>query len=325
MNMKTILNKFLKLFGLPTFMPKSSNVTLIAEIGKKNLRANQIMLLKNKLAICSYDNDSRHNSWIYVVDKKGGNPSCVYSSDKKETIGMSNSLAKINGRKVYIMPAEDAKCDKVIAIDYETGSVTTTPYNAPYRYSEVADGSVAYFADKGKGCFFDFATGKTLDKNLPNKCIVFGMIKDGSDYVCACDDGGLQSSDGWRITDYVSDVNFVGKKIVAFLREGKVRLLNGKKLGKEICHTNLKARRSCQDSSNALCYWTTHGPQQLWVTNGSDAKKLADFGGDIVKEAWKEGSCFSSAVVVEDSKTAYVVSSKAGNAGWRLYKVDIKW
>jgi hypothetical protein len=63
----------------------------------------------------------------------------------------------------------------------------------------------------------------------------------------------------------------------------------------------------------------------LWVTNGSDAKKLADFGGDIVKEAWKEGSCFSSAVVVEDSKTVYVVSSKAGNAGWRLYKVDIKW
>ena len=102
-------------------------------------------------------------------------------------------------------------------------------------------------------------------------------------------------------------------------------MLKSDSLGKEICHTNLKARRSFSDDSNALCYWTTHGPQQLWVTNGSDAKKLADFGGDIVKEAWKEGSCFSSAVVVEDSETAYVVASKAGNSGWRLYRIDLKW
>ena len=325
MNVKTITNKILKLFHIPTFMPKSATVNLIAEVAASKLRVSQIMPLKNKVAICVYNNDTRHNSYVYVVDKNGGT-SCMHVSNTKETIGMSNKPVKFNGRKIYVLPAEDGSKDNVLYVDWETGAVGKLPFKAPYQYAEVADGSVVYFSGKGKGGFWDVITGKQIDKSIsPVPGIVFGMVKDGDNYVCACDDGGLSSTDGWHVGDFVTEVNYAGKRLIAFLREGKVRLVKSKKLGKEIGHTKLKARRSTQDEGNALCYWTTHGPQQLWVTNGSDCKKLADFGGDVVAEAWKEGSCFSSAVAFMDSKTLYVATTRAKNSGWRLYKVDLKW
>ena len=326
MSIKNIANAVLGFFHLPTFMPKSAKVELIAEMSRSNLRISQIMELKNKLALCTYDNDSRHNAWVYVVDKKGGNPSCMHTSSTKETIGMSNSLVKYNGRKVYVMPAEDPKRDGVLCIDYETGSVSALPFKAPYRYAEVADGSVAYFADKGKGGFWDVLTGKQLDKNLPKIAgIVFGMVKRDGEYICATDDGGLMSTKGWKVNDFTPDVNYAGNTLLAFTRDGKVRKVKSKGLGSEIGNTKLRPRRSSQDTTNSLCYWTTHGPQTLWVTNGRKCKKLADFGGDVVADASKEGSCFSSAVVSVDSKTCYVAATKARNSGWRLYKVTIKW
>lgn len=326
MNIKTITNKLLRLLHIPTFMPKSAKVDLIAEIGGKNLRVSQLMPLKNKLLVCVYNNQSRHNAWVYSMNKDGTGIACTHTSTTRETIGMGDEPVKISGVKGYVLPSEDGSKGNVLFADYNSGGVSNLPFRAPYQYSEVACGSIVYFSGKGKGGFYDAATGKQLDKNLsPVPGIVFGMVKDGSNYVCACDDGGLISSGGWSIGEFISDVNYAGSKMLAFLRNGKVRVVKSKKLGSEIGNTKLKPRRSTQDDSNALCYWTTHGPQTLWVTNGSDCRKLADFGGDVVADASKEGSAFSSAVAFSDSKTLFVATTKAGNSGWRVYKVSLKW
>ena len=327
MSLKPFLNKVLKLFGLPTFMPKSASVELISEAGGSNLRVSQLIAIKNKLLVCVYNNKTRHNSYVYAVDKNGGAPSCMHTSNNKETIGMSNSVVKLdNGQKIVVLPGEDGSKGNLIFADYESGTIGTLPFKAPYQYSEVADGSVVYFSGRGKGGFWDVISGKQLDMNLnPVPPIVFGMVKKNDEYVCACDDAGLISSGNWAVGVMVSDVNFAGKKMIAFERGGKVRVVKSQKLGSEIGDTKLKPRRSSQDESNALCYWTTHGPQTLWVTNGSDCKKLADFGGDVVVDASKEGSAFSSAVACWDSDTLYVATTKANNTGWRLYRVDLKW
>lgn len=326
MNIKTLINPVLNLFNLPTFMPSSAKADLIAEVNGSNYRVSQIMMLKNAIAVCVYNNKSRHNSYVYRINKDGSGISCVHSDSNRETIGMSDKPVSFNGNKVYVLPSEDGSKSSVLYLDYNSGAVGALPFKAPYQYSEVACGSVVYFSGKGKGGFYDVIKGTQLNKNLnPVPGIVFGMIEDDGNYICACDDGGLLTSDGWNIGDMVSDVNFAGKKMIAFLREGKVRVVKSKKLSSEIGNTKTKPRRSVQDESNALCYWTTHGPQQLWVTNGSDCKKLCDFGGDVISDPSKEGSAFSSAVAFEDDDTLFVATTKSNNTGFRLYKVRIKW
>lgn len=326
MNIKNIINAGLGVLNIPTLMPSKAKVNLIAEVKESQHRVSQLMMLKDGLLLCVYNNKTRHNSYLYKINKDGSGLRCIHNSNTKETIGMSYDTVKYNGTKVYVLPSEESAKNGILFVDYNTGNVGTLPFRAPYQYSEVALGGVAYFASRGNGGFFDCINGTKLNMQLsPIPGIVFGMVEDDGDYVCACDDGGLISSAGWVIGDFTSDVNFAGKRMLAFLREGKVRLVKGKKLSSEICHTNVKPRRSVQDKANSLCYWTTHGPQQLWVTNGKDAKKLADFGGDVVQEAWKEGSCFSSAVAFDDVETLFVATTIEKNSGWRLYKVDIKW
>lgn len=322
MKIKTIINKILGFLHLPALMPSSAKVTLIAEMDKAKMKVSQLMPLKDKLALCVYDNESRHNAWVYVVTKDGKS-SCVHGSNTKETIGMSNEPVAYNGMKILVMPSEDPKKDGILFLDWATGNVGTLPFRAPLQYSEFADGSVAYFASRGNGGFWDVVHGNQLNKQLaPVPGIVFGMVKDGDDYHCACDDGGLISSGNWAIGEMTSDINYVGNKIVGFLRDGRVKILKDKKYVKEIGNTKMKARRSFHDKSNNLTYWVTHGPQTLWVTNGSSIKKLADFGGDVVSDPSKEGSAFSSAVAMLDG-VIYVATTKAKNSGWRLYRVDI--
>lgn len=326
MNIKNIINIGLNILNVPTLMPSKANVNLIADVKEGDHRVSQLMMLKDGLLVCVYNNKTRHNSYLYKVNKDGSGIRCVHNSNTKETIGMSYDTVKYNGTKVYVLPSEESAKNGILFVEYNTGNVGTLPFRAPYQYSEVAVGGVAYFASRGNGGFFDVINGIQLSKKLsPVPGIVFGMVEDDGDYICACDDGGLLTTDGWNIGEMISDVNYAGNKMLAFLREGKVRVIKKKKLSSEICNTKTKPRRSVQDKANGLCYWTTHGPQQLWVTNGSKAKKLADFGGDVVADAAKEGSCFSSAVAFDDYETLFVATTREKNSGWRLYKVDIKW
>jgi len=326
MNIKNIINAGLGILNIPTLMPSKAKVNLLAEVRESDHRVSQLMMLKDGLLVCVYNNKSRHNSYLYKVNKDGSGIRCVHNSNTKETIGMSYNTVKYNGTKVYVLPSEESAKNGILFVDYNTGNVGTLPFRAPYQYSEVALNGIAYFSGKGKGGFYDVINGQQLNKQLnPVPGIVFGMIEDDGNYLCACDDGGLLTSDGWNIGEMVSDINWAGNRMLAFLRMGKVRVIKGKKLSSEICNTNTKPRRSVQDKANSLCYWTTHGPQQLWVTNGKNAKKLADFGGDVISNPAGEGSAFSSAVAFDDSDTLFVATTIEKSSGWRLYKVDIKW
>lgn len=320
-------------------LPTVKKITTLVDNNDANIKVSQLMMLKSKLAICVYHNSTRHNAWVYTVNKDGSGLKIAHTDNHKETIGMSYGPVQYNGKSVYFLPSEDPEKDKVLYIDSNSGIVEESSFNAPYQYSEVSLDGVAYFSKNGRssGGFWNIVTGQRLNKNLsiiPG--IVFGMVKDGDDYVCACDGDceqngiyyGLISSDGWKIQGKISDVNYANNNMIAFFRNGRVCSIDEThNIGRELVNTNAKARRSCQDVNKKVCYWTTHGPQQLWVTNGDECKFLADFGGDVVSNPEEEGSAFSSAVAMSqsDSNTVYVATTKENNNGWSLHKIDLLW
>lgn len=326
--------------------PMVLSVEKIAEKTQKDMRASQIMILKNKVAICAYNNASRHNAYVYTVDMNGDHEVTLAHEDAhRETIGYSKKTVKLtDGTKAFILPSEDGQKYPILYIDYKTGEVGSLgeSKNAPGEYSVVAIKGVAYFADpRGDETIHNFydvvdSTTEKLEVDLPHKAgIVFGMVKHENNYICACDQDanggdegpyyGLMSTQGWTVEGSIPEVCFAGKKLIAFYRDGTVKTVDpdtGEVL-KKIGNTKHKARRACNDPNTDFCYWVTHGPQQLWVTNGKKCKKLHNFGGDKVENAAEEGSAFSSAVALKDSDEIYVVVTKKGNNGWELYKVKL--
>jgi hypothetical protein len=312
------------------------------------MRASQVMALKNKIAVCAYNNVSRRNSVVYTVSKNGSTPTVAYGSpsgeNKKETIGYGTSLVKLNGNDVYIMPSEDMNDPHTILyVDWNTGHVGEITDVSIRTYSCVSVGAVAFYASSDSGSMRDGWFYNAVSKSVvgeidsaikkPNTPgIVVGMIKIDNEYLCACDDDGLYLSDSWHRDEVVTEVNKIDDTILAFYRNGKVKTLeissSGIENAKEIGDTELKARRSCLDTKNKVCYWTTSEPQQLWVTNGKKCKKLHDFGPHLSTPTTSEGSAFSSAVAITEDEPNYVyvvISDLEGVGGWKLYKVKLAW
>ena len=69
MNIKNIINAGLGVLNIPTIMPSKAKVNLIAEIRESKMRVSQIMMLKDGVLVCVYNNDSRHNAYLYKMNK----------------------------------------------------------------------------------------------------------------------------------------------------------------------------------------------------------------------------------------------------------------
>ena len=65
-------------------IPKVKSATRIFQDTKKNIKVNSIQKASCGLLVCTYDNDSRRNSWIVLL---AGRDTRVIFSSSNETIG----------------------------------------------------------------------------------------------------------------------------------------------------------------------------------------------------------------------------------------------
>lgn len=262
------------------------------------------------LLVASYDNDTRTNSWLHVLDR--GALIEVFRSSA-ETYGTGDRV----GNHIYI-PGEH-KNGQVIRANISSRTVEKMPFRQPSEYgSRSVEGKCAYIP-RGSGKvneLFDMSSGKRTGIVFDRlHGIVTGLVLRDGEWIASVIDGGIQSSAGWHIQCECPELALLGNDVLLFLKNGDVHLLDGKSIGRKIAATGIKPRRAVV--GDGICFWITESPYQLWATNGRESKRIHDFGPRA------DGTLFSSSVSFSDGRL-FVGLTIGKDNGFEIYKVTLK-
>ena len=295
-------------------IPKVKSATRIFQDTKKNIKVNSIQKASCGLLVCTYDNDSRRNSWIVLL---AGRDTRVIFSSSNETIGTPDL---VDGW--WIFPSESKKHEPLILVNDKTAEIKRGIKPLAEYATVCLDGYIPYDAKPVKLC----DPSGAVVKEFPGfNGIVSGIAKRGGDWILSIMDGanpGIASSKGWMISGQFPEVAVLNDKILGFAKNGEVYLLNkdNGKVEKTIAKTGSKAQRA--RVKDGLVYWTTADYDQLLVSNGKDSKKLQEWTDGDKPTGTTSGSLFNTSLTFDGNSV--IVARSITNRGYEVWKVELK-
>ena len=224
----------------------------------------------------------------------------------------------LDGRWIY--PAESKKREAMLTVDDKTGA--TGRWIKPLaEYATVGiDGYIPY-ADPVRLVDPSGAVVQTWPRDQFNG-IVSGLARVGDEWILSVMDGsapGIASSKGWVLRGQYPEVAVVGGRIVGFAKDGSVHVVKDGKVDRVVGTTSRKAQRAVV--SGKLVFWTTADPDELWVSNLSDMKKLAEWPAGDASNGTSSGSLFNTGLDLDGD--GIVVIRSIANGGVELRRVPL--
>ena len=304
----------IELPGLPgqaPGLPSAGTPERLHKNPARDVKATAVAVSKAGYLLSLYDNKSRKDSWIVLVS---GGSARTLASTRNETIG---TPALVSGKWTYAMES-DAK-EALYLVD-DASSAVSRGIRAADEYATVCvAGHIAY----ANPVRLVGPAGDELHRFKRLDGIVSGMAARGhKEWICAVMDGkspGIESTSGWFVPGAYPEVAVVGDQVVGFAKNGEVHLIDGGKVSKVVAATGRKPQRAVV--SGGLVYWVTADPDELWVSNLSDSKRLAEWSAGDASNGASSGSLFNCGLAL-DGGFAVVVRSVA-NGGVELWRVPL--
>ena len=111
----SIWQSILVFFGINKSLPKVKSAFRMFVDTNKKIKANSIQKASCGLLVSTYDNDSRHNSWIVLVS---GRDTRVIFSSQNETIGTPDL---VDGW--WVFPSESKKLEPLVLVNDKTAEI----------------------------------------------------------------------------------------------------------------------------------------------------------------------------------------------------------
>lgn len=280
----------------------------VAEESKAETKVSAVFPLVDGAIVAAYDNKSRQKSRLILCH--GGTKAEVYAGSE-ETIGQGDGSVE----KGWIAPVEK-KGGHLLNIQ-PNGQVSKLDAQVGQYACLVSKGVVGI----GSSLFHYWDQAIPLAKFIRLGGILCGFVQVGGHWVACDDEHGIESTAGWHLPDLCTCLAAVGGQVLAFLRSGAVWQLDAEKgvLRRMIGNTNRKPRRVWVDGGR--CWLVTHGPQELWVTDGQSLQGVQSFGGAACANPAGEGSLFGAAVAADrEGGTVWVAVTKGSKDGWELWR-----
>lgn len=292
-------------------LPIVKSTTRLFVNTKKNIKVNSIQKASCGLLVSTYDNDSRKNSWIVLI--QAGVSKTIFSSPN-ETIG---TPALVDGW--WVFPAESKKLEPLVLINDKTAEIKRGIKPLAEYATVCLDGFIPY-ANPVRLCD---PSGKVINSFQDFNGIVSGIAKKNENWILAIMDGsspGIASTKGWKIAGQYPEVAVMNGSVIGFAKNGEVHLLNENgKIEKTITKTGSKAQRA--RVKDGLVFWTTADYDQLWVSNGNDSKMLHQWKDGDKPDGTSSGSLFNTSLTF-DGKAVIVARSVTKN-GYEIWKVEL--
>lgn len=291
-------------------LPSVKSVVQLFANYQKNIKVNSIQNASCGLLVCTYDNDSRKNSWIVLIHN--GFAKTIFSSSN-ETIG---TPALVDGW--WIFPAESKKLEPLVLINDKTAE-TKRGIKPLAEYATVClDGYIPY---ANPVCLCN-PLGEVVESFQNLDGIVSGIARMNDEWILSVMDGsnpGIASTKGWKVSGKYPEVVILNGNIIGFEKNGEVHLLDGGKIQKTIVKTGNKAQRA--RVKNGLVFWTTADYDQLWVSNDNDSKMLYQWPAGDKPDGVSSGSLFNTSLTFDGEDV--VVARSVTNNGYEVWRIQL--
>ncbi len=270
-----------------------------------------------KVLLGCYNNRERGTARLQVVDAVGTRTEIWKGGE--ETIGQGWA-----GGGQWWLPVEKPN-GNIITVPLDGGSAMGTTAQGGQYACKIVDGHIAV----GNRLYQIGNTAIPIVSFQRLGTIISGLVWDNGEWIASDDEHGIMSSHGWFIEALCPELAVVGGKVLAFLRSGEVRIIEGEKLGAAIGNTRRKCRRAW--SNGRICWWTTapsdgDGTHGVWCTDGNTMRHVGEFPGLAEStQAGALGSLFGSAICVGTDGAIWCATTDETQNGWVLYRGIPEW
>ncbi len=284
----------------------------VCDFERESYKVSAIMPLDGGALVCSYNNSTRNDSRLFRCGADGTKKEIWHGGE--ETVGQGY---KLEGR--WYLPVEKPQGD-ILAVPVDGSSCKAFTAQGGRYACRIVEGCVGVGQQ-----LFDVGTPSVPIATFTRLSgILCGLVHVGDEWIASDDERGIMSSKGWFIEAKCPDLAVVGGKVLAFLRSGDVRVIEGEKLGRSLGTTLHKCRRAWSDGKR--CWWTT-APSDggdghaVWMTDGDSMLQVGCFAGKKEETpASSLGSLFGSAICEAADGTLWCAISNKTEDGWELYR-----
>lgn len=299
-------------------MPTDVSWQEVAHFDMESYKVSAIMPLDaGGVVVCSYNNAERRTARIHRVAADGA--VAEIHKGGEETIGQG-----CNSGGTWLLPVEKKNGD-ILAVTPDGASCKAYTKQGGQYAGRIVDGHIGV----GNQLFAVSDTSAPVASFPRLAGFLSGLVHRGDEWIASDDERGIMSSKGWFIECLCPDLAIVGGKVLAFLRNGEVRVVEGEKLCKTIGNTLHKCRRAW--SNGARCWWTTApsdggAAHEVWVTDGTAMLNVGRFDGKRENTpAASLGSLFGSAICEAEDGTVWCAASNEKEHGWKLFRGTAKY
>ena len=283
----------------------------VCSFERESYKVSACMPLEGGALVCSYNNAERGTSRLFRCGTDGSRQEIWKGGE--ETVGQGYLF---EGQ--WFLPVEKPNGD-ILAVPFDGSSCKAVASQGGQYAARIVDGRIGV----GNQLFEVGSTSPVA--TFPRLSgILCGLVHVGDEWIASDDEHGIMSSNGWFISCKCPDLAVVCGKVLAFLRSGEVRIIEGEDLGRTIGTTHGKCRRAWSDGKR--CWWTTAPSDGLcwhsvWVTDAESIKVVGNFEGKAEPTpAANLGSLFGSAICEADDGTLWLAISNKTEDGWELYR-----
>lgn len=284
----------------------------VCEFEREAYKVSALMPIRGGVILCCYNNRERGTSRVFRCGNDGSKTEIWKGGE--ETIGQGSEMGGC-----WFLPVEKKGGD-VLAVTSD--GTSCKPYVS--QGGQYACRIVEWHIAVGNQLFAIANTGAPVATFPRLAGIVCGLVHVGDEWIASDDQCGIQSSRGWFVECKCSELAVVGGRVLAFLRSGEVRVVQGEGLCRTIGNTLHKCRRAW---SNGTCCWWTVAPSDggarhdVWCTDGRAMRNLGGVEGKRENTpAGELGSLFGSAICEADDGTIWLAVSNRTEDGWELYR-----
>lgn len=293
-------------------MPESVAWEKVCSFEREAYKVSAVMPLADGALVCSYNNRERGTSRLFRCGADGSRTEVWKGGE--ETVGQGYWAGS-----GWLLPVEKKNGDILSVPDSGEKARAYTKQGGQYA-CRIVEGHIGV----GNQLFQVSNTSAPVATFPRLAGILCGLVHVVDEWIASDDERGIQSSKGWFIAANCPDLAVVGGKVLAFLRSGEVRVIEGEKLGRTLGNTLRKCRRAWSDGKR--CWWTTApsdggNSHDVWVTDGTSMLHVGSVEGKAEKtKAGELGSLFGSAICEASDGTVWLAVSNRTEDGWELWK-----
>lgn len=300
----------------PKRLPEVNLQRIVDAAGAKDWKTSAAVIAKCGYLVCTYNNVSRHNAAIDLVQPDGRSRNLIRTD--YETFGRP---ILVDGW--WYFPCE-GHAPRIVRVRDASGVVEITNMVQPDDYSACGVGHWFAVCKRGGGkpYLWSPVTGRRGYQYQHVNGIVSGIVDDSGAIAVSVSDGavpGVESEEGWKVTGVnIPTIAACGMDLLVFRKDGAICTI-GRGL-RVIGNTGMKPCRSV--TAGGIVYWATSKPDVLCATNGRKTALLFPLPGPDGNDGVNRGELFDSDVAVKGDEIVVVRSQDRG--GFEVWKGKIK-